>query len=68
MGRIIINFDDDINDISALKYVEAIIMNGRMSGQNKESYCYCTMFKDNTMGFADVTKSGTDVFRIQKGD
>lgn len=68
MSRIIINYDDDITEQNAIYYVDAVISMGRCSGLNEESYCYVSQFKDGTVVFADVTKSGTDVFRISKGE
>ena len=67
MSRLIINYDDDIPIVNAIHYVESVISMGRCSGLNEESYCYVSQFKDGTVVFADVTKSGTDVFRISKG-
>lgn len=66
MSRIIINYDDDIPDANAIYYVDAVISMGRCSGLNEESYCYVSQFKDGTVVLADVTKSGTDVFRIRR--
>ena len=68
MSRIIINYDDDITEQNAIYYVDAVISMGRYSGLNKESYCHVSQFKDGTFVFADVTKSGTDVFRVSKGE
>ena len=68
MSRIIINYDDDIPDANAIHYVNVVRSMGRCSGLNAESYCYVSQFKDGTVVFADVTKSGTDVFRISKGE
>lgn len=66
MSRIIINYDDDIPDANAIHYVDAVISMGRCSGVNEESYCYVSKFKDNTVVVADITKAGTDVFKIFK--
>ena len=63
MSRIIINYDDAISDESALKYVESVVAMGRISGCG-EIYCYASQFEDGTVVFSDVTKSGTDTFRI----
>jgi hypothetical protein len=68
MSRIIINYDDDIPTQNAINYVDAVIAMGRCSGLNEESYCYVSQFKDGTIVFADVTKAGTDVFKISKGE
>lgn len=64
MSRIIINYDDDITDASALKYVETVVAMGRVSGCG-EFYCYVSRVEDGTVVFSDVTKSGTDVFNIK---
>ena len=66
MSRIIINYDDDIPDKNAISYVDTVISMGRCSGMNEESYCYASRFKDGTVVLADVTKAGTDVFRVRK--
>lgn len=66
MSRLIINYDDDIPIVNAIHYVEAVISMGRCSGLDEESYCYASKFKDGTVVLADVTKSGTDVFRLAK--
>lgn len=68
MSRIIINFDDDIPDMNAIHYVDAVVSMGRCSGLNERSYCYCTEFKDGTVVLADSTKVGTDVFSIRRGE
>ena len=68
MSRIIINYDEDIPDANAIHYVDAVMSMGRCSGLNEESYCYVSEFKDGTVLFADVTKAGTDVFNIRKGE
>lgn len=65
MKKIIINYDDNITEKDALLYTIAVVNNGRMSGYNNESYCYCTTFKDDTVVLADVTKSGTDKFTVR---
>lgn len=65
MSRIIINYDDNIPTKNALNYVEVVVQQGRMSGLHKESYYYCSKFTDETMVFANVTQSGTDVFNIR---
>lgn len=44
MSRIIINYDDDITDASALKYVETVVAMGRVSGCG-EFYCYVSRLK-----------------------
>lgn len=64
MSRIIINYDD-IPTLNALHYVKVVCELGRMSGIHEESYCYCTTFKDGAFVLADVTKTGTDVFKIE---
>ena len=66
MSRLIINYDDDIPIVNAIHYVESVISMGRCSGLNEESYCYVAKFKDGTVVFSDVTKTGTDVFRLAK--
>ena len=66
MSRLIINYDDDISITNAIHYVEAVISMGRCSGLNEECYCYVAKFKDGTVVFSDVTKTGTDVFRLAR--
>ena len=68
MSRLIINYDDDVPTVNAIHYVEAVMSMGRCSGLNEESYCYVSKFKDGTVVLSDVTKAGTDVFRIRKGE
>ena len=40
MGRIIINYDDDISGEDSVRRVEAVIRNGRVSECNGRD-CYC---------------------------
>ena len=68
MSRIIINYDDDIPDENAIHYVDVVISLGRCSGVNEESYCRCSKFRDGTLVIADITKAGTDVFKVSKGE
>lgn len=64
MGRIIINYDDSINDLEAIKYVISVMMAGRISDFGK-CYCYCTTFKDDTVVLAGQTRCGTDKFIVR---
>lgn len=68
MNRIIINYDDDIPTDKVLWYVIQVMAEGRISGNNNESYCYCTTFKDKTVCFAKVTSAGTDVFNVERNN
>lgn len=63
MGRIIINYGDEVTDEEAIKYVLAVIKNGRIS-RGGECYCYCNLFTDERVVISDLTAAGTDVFRI----
>lgn len=65
MGRMIINYSDDIPTEAVPLYIKAVVDCGRQSGDGK-CYCYLSIFKDDTVCEADVTKSGTDVFRLYK--
>lgn len=63
MARIIVNIEDGVDAREALKHVDMVMSNGRISDHGK-SYCYCTVFKNGPEVYADTTKGGTDVFRV----
>lgn len=67
MSRLIINYDDDIPTPNALHYVKTVVDLDRISGSG-DCYCYVTSFKDGTRVFAEVTKKGTDTFRVEKAE
>ena len=66
MGRIIVNIEDGIDNIEALKHVGMVISDGRIS-DNGKCYCYCTVFKNGPEVYANRTKGGTDVFKVCRG-
>ena len=52
MSRLIININDGISDVKALKAVLAVVEEGKISGgfgKNREQYCYFTRFRDKTV-------------------
>jgi len=66
MKRIIINFSEKMNEITAVAAVLEIIKKGRISGD-----CFCfaatmteTQSSDDIVVFSDRTKSGTDTFNV----
>lgn len=63
--RVILNIEDDINVIDAIKCVETVISSGRISSYGK-SYCCCTTFHNGLVVYANLTKTGNDIFRVQK--
>ena len=67
MNRIIINSEDSFDELDALAYVEQVIVKGRISGDGT-TFCYATKFKDDTVVFADLTRTGSDTFRVIQGD
>lgn len=67
MARLIINYDDDIPTPNALHYVRTVVDLGRIS-RDGDCYCYVTSFNDGTRVFAEVTKMGTDTFRVKKSE
>lgn len=67
MKKIIITFDEGIEDIEATFAVTGVIKRGRISkSRNGQCYCFLTTFTNNTRCFAERTKNGTDTFRITK--
>ena len=67
MKKIIITFDDEVEDIEAIFAVESVVKQGRISMSNNGAcYCFVTTFANGGMAYADKTKSGTDTFRITK--
>ena len=62
MKRIIINYED-VDELDALAYVERVIVRGRVSGGGK-IYCYATTFADGMVVYADLTRKGSDTFRV----
>ena len=63
MARMIVDYEGPIKE--ALRYVEAVVNEGRISAEEKQ-FCYVTIFKDDTIVYADQTKTGTDTFKIRK--
>jgi len=65
MGRIIIKNDTELKDFEALDVVRQVIMQGRVSGNEQESYCYVTKFSDGIVVYADKLKC-SDKFRVSR--
>lgn len=63
MARIIVNIEDGVDPREALKHVDMVMSNGRISDHGK-CYCYCTVFKNGPEVYATRTKAGADVFRV----
>lgn len=62
MSKLIINYED-VNIEDAISHVEAVIRNGKVS-KNNTQYCYATVFKNNLVVYADVTKTGSHKFMV----
>ena len=62
--RIIINYEG-FDELDALAYVERVIVMGRISGEGK-IFCYATSFDDGTVVYADLTRKGSDTFRVER--
>ena len=60
--KIIINADDDIPDSESLFYVQNVVKDGLVSGNN-DCYCYITKYSDGTHVSCDKTKTGFS-FRV----
>ena len=61
MSKIIVKNYSKLNDMDALYYVNSVMNMGRISG---ECYCFVTTY-EMVRVFADRTKTGADVFRIE---
>ena len=66
MNRLIINYEN-ISIEDAISYTEAVIHNGKISNNNTQ-YCYATVFKDNVVVYAYVTKTGNYAFTVFKNE
>jgi len=71
-GKIIVTHDELINGVDALMYVKMVMADGLVSkGRHGEQYCSATTFRSKTYGidvatvYADKTKNGTHVFRVE---
>ena len=65
MGRIIINYDDDISGEDSVRRVEAVMRNGRVSECNgRDCYCLASRFSDGSVVLASLTRTGNDVFTV----
>ena len=65
MGRIIINYDDDIRGEDAIRRVAAVMREGRISVCNgKDCYCLASGFRDGLVVLASLTRTGNDVFTV----
>ena len=64
MSKLIIHNHSRQGDYNALKAVLDVVKNGRISS-NENCYCFATSFPSREIRvFADVTKHGTDTFRV----
>jgi hypothetical protein len=63
MADIIIHKQDDVSDFDALLHVQAVISDGRISG-NGTCYCYVTKFSDGFYVYADKKKA--DIFTARR--
>lgn len=63
--RIIINNDSDLSIIDAMRLVERVIKEGRISNYDKQ-YCYATVFAIDTNEYAVLSSlnKGSDSFRV----
>ena len=70
MRKIIIKHDESIIPEKAMRLVNSVINGGRISKTAKgKQYCFATSFGSERRDFwvyADLTKSGTDVFTVLK--
>ena len=65
MGRIIINYDDDISGEDAIRRVAAVMREGRVSECNgKDCYCLASRWSDGSVVLASLTRTGSDVFTV----
>ena len=62
MSKLIINYED-VNIEEAISHVEVVIRKGKIS-KNYTQYCYATIFKNNLVVYADITKTGSYKFRV----
>jgi len=66
MSKIIIHCDN-VDDVTALSYVLAVIDNGKISNNNTQ-YSYITSYVSGHVVYADKTKSGTFKFRVHNSN
>ena len=65
MGRIIINYDDEISGEDAIRRVVAVMFGGRVSKHmGKDCYCLASTFSDGSVVLASLTRTGNDVFTV----
>jgi len=64
-GKIIITNDTNLSDAEALSRVLRIVQDGRVSADGSR-YCFLTLWNDDVVIYADLTRTGTDTFCIKK--
>jgi hypothetical protein len=65
MGRIIINYDNEISEKDAIRRVAAVVLGGRVSKHmGKDCYCLASTFDDGSVVLASLTRTGNDVFTV----
>ena len=65
MGRIIINYDDTVNDVNAMHLVSVVMAIGRISKLGGgDCYSLATKFRDGSVVCASLTRTGNDVFTV----
>ena len=65
MGRIIINYDDEISGEDAIYRVLRVMLGGRVSKHmGKDCYCLASTFSDGSVVLASLTRTGNDVFTV----
>lgn len=65
--RITITVDEGIADAEALEAVREVVGRGRISGMEKDTYCYATIMRtvrNRLAVYAWRTLAGNDAFRV----
>jgi hypothetical protein len=65
VSKIIID-DRNNNTAQAMSLVAKVMSNGMVSGEDKDCYCYITIFENDVIVSADKLKSGTHKFTVYK--
>ena len=67
MGRIIINYDDDIGAEDAIYRVLTVMLGGRVSKRmGNDCYCLASTFSDGSVVLASLTRTCSDVFTVYR--